>query len=520
MGTWTAGPNYPINLTDAGCAINSGTIYCVGSDNSINMAARTAYYAPVSGAGFGTWKSTNPDPIGFGMSGCSIENNYIYCIGSENVGNNQVYYAPVSASGIGTWSSSNTVNYPLPMTDTGCVVDGGYIYCVGSQQVSPHTQVYYANISTAGVSAWTQTTSYPIPFDDAYCAVPGYGGGFMGGGGPNTGPANGGPYFVNVIVTNAYPSASTAPFQQMLTINSLAYQSYINSNWSNVEFTTGPAATGSAVQAWIEANPSNAATNTLVWVNIPGGVPANGNTTIYMNFMPNIVMSSSGPTGEAPQLSNPSYGLYDNGALAFPTFYDNFAGKTINPAWDTNGADGSYSVNNGLTLQPNGITGCAFTLNNAYLGQLAVDTYQYAAPVTKVVRLGSSFSNWQTWTSPCDVVSGAYQEVDNPGDGSGMEQYLVYPGAGGMSVDNPSTIDTDVQQVTSLAVSSANAIAYQDYNNSLSQAAAYNILLGNTYPGIMAGSDPDVMVYVTWFRIRSYPPDNVTPSVSYGPVTH
>ena len=83
---------------------------------------------------------------------------------------------------------------------------------------------------------------------------------------------------MNVVVTDAYASSTPSPFQEMLTINSLAYQSYINSNWNNVEFTTGPAATGSVIQVWVEANPSNAATNTLVWINLPSGISANSNT--------------------------------------------------------------------------------------------------------------------------------------------------------------------------------------------------------------------------------------------------
>jgi len=69
--------------------------------------------------------------------------------------------------------------------------------------------------------------------------------------------------------------------------------------------------------------------------------------------MPSSVMSSSGPTGEAPQLS-PSYGQYDDGASVF-SFYDNFAGTSLNTnIWIAVTTGGSVTVNNGVTIQDNG----------------------------------------------------------------------------------------------------------------------------------------------------------------------
>ncbi|MGC8652312.1 MAG: DUF2341 domain-containing protein [Candidatus Micrarchaeia archaeon] len=95
----------------------------------------------------------------------------------------------------------------------------------------------------------------------------------------------------------------------------------------NIEFTTGPDATGTVLPAWIESGASSTSTSTIIWVKLPNGIGADSSMTIYLNFMPSSVMSSSGPTGEAPQLSS-TYGEYDDIAsvmqpgLIYQIYYD------------------------------------------------------------------------------------------------------------------------------------------------------------------------------------------------------
>ena len=60
---------------------------------------------------------------------------------------------------------------------------------------------------------------------------------------PNTPSGNKAIYTVPIELTNSQTSATGGDFQQMLTVNSLAYQNYITPGWTNVEFTTGPQAT-------------------------------------------------------------------------------------------------------------------------------------------------------------------------------------------------------------------------------------------------------------------------------------
>ena len=165
-----------------------------------------------------------------------------------------------------------------------------------------------------------------------------------------------------IAITNYQSSATPAPFQQMLVIDSAAF-SGINSNWNNVEFTTGSYATGMLLQAWVESNASSSSTHTIVWVNLPYGISGYGSTTIYMNVMPTPIMSSAGPTGEAPQLS-PTYAEYDNGASVF-NFYDNFKGTSLSGSW-THTTNAAISVNNGLGITFSGLD--AYIVTNSHYG--------------------------------------------------------------------------------------------------------------------------------------------------------
>jgi hypothetical protein len=182
IGTWTATTSYPVVMGDDGCSIYNGYIYCVGTYGA--SPNTQVYYAPVSSTGIGAWTSTTSYPVAMYAAGCSIYNGYIYCVGTYGPSPyTQVYYAPVSSTGIGAWTS--TTSYPVPMYYAGCSIYNGYIYCVGTEGASPYTQVYYAPVSSTGIGAWTSTTSYPVGMYAAYCEIPGSGGGYLGGGGPN-----------------------------------------------------------------------------------------------------------------------------------------------------------------------------------------------------------------------------------------------------------------------------------------------------------------------------------------------
>ena len=172
VGTWSSSTSYPVVMNQAGCSINGNYIYCVGGGSS---PYTQTYYAPISTTGVGTWTYTTPVvesdyPYGVYIAGCTVYNNYIYCVGTGAASpQTQVYYAPLSTTGIGTWTSSTS--YPLVFYYNGFSIYSGYIYCVGTPNTSPFSQVYYAPVSTTGVGTWSSSTSYPIGIYIAGCSV-------------------------------------------------------------------------------------------------------------------------------------------------------------------------------------------------------------------------------------------------------------------------------------------------------------------------------------------------------------
>lgn len=167
--------------------------------------------------------------------------------------------------------------------------------------------------------------------------------------------------YVPITLTNSQQIASGAPLQIYITVNSVNYDQYITGNWMNVEFTEyRPAINGGVpINAWVEANPSNTATDTNVWIKIPGGMPAESNTVVYMNFMPKSVMSPSGPTGEAPQ-SSAVNGKYNDIAAVMNKgllyqIYDNHAESGVG----CNMAGGATVIEAASMAQGNVIAGCS-----------------------------------------------------------------------------------------------------------------------------------------------------------------
>lgn len=196
IGKWKKTTSYPTPFYWAGCSIDMGYIYCVGGPgiahtpgepdmgvlSTPNLSLNATYFARVSSDGIGNWSATTRFPVRFVLNGCSIYNNYIYCIGAGS--GNQTYYAKVSINGIGNWIE--TTNTPIVIEQGGCSAYDGYLYCIGSRDnSSTGHQTWYAPISSNGIGNWTAGTPYPIPlYGDSYCEIPGSGGGFTGGGGP------------------------------------------------------------------------------------------------------------------------------------------------------------------------------------------------------------------------------------------------------------------------------------------------------------------------------------------------
>ncbi len=138
----------------------------------------------------------------------------------------------------------------------------------------------------------------------------------------------------------------TGAYQQLVHIDSDAYASLINGNWSNgVPYYTD---NDTPLFGWIEANASNRSTNTVLWLNMTS-IPAGNWSNVSIYFWPksSFNLSASGYMGEAPQLSAP-YGAFDDGSQVFG-FYDNFNGTKLGSDWSVHGS-WTDTVKHGFSL--------------------------------------------------------------------------------------------------------------------------------------------------------------------------
>ena len=110
----------------------------------------------------------------------------------------------------------------------------------------------------------------------------------------------------------------------MITVDSATYSSYEAPNLQNVEFFDS---NGSVIPSWLESGDSNSSSDSIYWLNLGNGIPANSSITINMGFAPtSINLFNPQMTGEAPELSK-TYGEYDDGRNIFK-YYNNFGNST------------------------------------------------------------------------------------------------------------------------------------------------------------------------------------------------
>ncbi len=324
--------------------------------------------------------------------------------------------------------------------------------------------------------------------------------------GSSTVDSQGNVVYVPITLTNSQGTATPAPFQQMLSVDSASYGAYINSGWSNVEFSTGAAGAGTLLNAWVESGNSNTATDTVVWVNLPGGIGAQGTNTIYMDFMPDNVMSASGPTGEAPQLSS-TYAEYDNGASVF-SLYDNFAGTSM-PSGFTFSSDITTSVNNGLSISSNSFNQYGYYSGSSYSGNVIVEE---AAMATTIANPGDS----QNGVGVTNTVISIFDSLamnnpsTSPAGGTVYEGYLYYSYSSRGLLSQ--TISMNTLEILGFTGSSSGMSIQYNYNT----ISTTSTPLSSPYYILITQMGPNSADVIHWLRARAYPPNGVMPGVSFG----
>lgn len=313
-------------------------------------------------------------------------------------------------------------------------------------------------------------------------------------------------YYVPITLKNNGPSATQANFQDLIIVPSSTYSAYINSNWNNVEFSIGgPLSSGGVpIDAWVESGASNGAAQTYVWLSIPSPIPALGSLTVYMNFASGSVLSSSGPTGEAPQLSG-SYAQYDDGSLIFP-FYDNFAGTALSSKWTAFG-NPSYTINDGFSAtgpEPS----YASIQSSSYTVTPPIIVDFYGAPT---YAPSAGWAETGLFGSPLNV--GTFVQ-NGAGDIFGQQQYpaSTWSNSGNLAT----SITTGVWSVLVISSSvSEYQLGYADSQFSSSDAPPYPLNIGLF---LSSGGTISPSYTIQWIRVRDYPPGGTMPTATFGSV--
>ncbi|BBL45314.1 RNA-binding protein [Nanobdella aerobiophila] len=378
-------------------------------------------------------------------------------------------------------------------------------------------------------------------------------------------------YFTNplpIIIYNTQNISTPTPFQQDIAIcngnpnvgNNFAYvdnvtlYNEINSNGSNILFYSN----NGLLYSWYEGQENiSTASCDVWWANLPNGIPANNNITIYMEINNNTNYYSQYypytgisaywycySEGYTNMSTCPNYGLYDNGQYVF-NFYDNFAGTSLNVnKWiDGNsipsGASGYISVDNGITLEYSGSTSGAggiwiytkstYTQSNPFIWETLENMYGSNSSdirLRQYIRLSSANTSSDiadkeaySWLhlaggidygyfSNSNYVNQAPVNFQTSTTNLGFESFVV-PAAS--SLYDYTFIDEQI-------LNSSGFYWYQ-----LSPSGV--VLNSNSYTGsnnntfvllIQASQDPytgTTQVNIGWTLVRAYPPNGVMPEI-------
>ncbi|HTY12022.1 MAG TPA: T9SS type A sorting domain-containing protein [Bacteroidota bacterium] len=317
--------------------------------------------------------------------------------------------------------------------------------------------------------------------------------------------------YVPITITNNQTTATRANFQQMLTINWTTY-AQVNSGVTNVEFFD---TSGAILMAWCESNASSGDTSSVVWVNLGADTisGAGGKLTIYMGFLStgtnNMGNSISSVWGEYPTATG-TYGEYDNGANVFKNYW-NFAGTSLPGDWNTSQV-GSVNVNDGISFKSTSGGYDVGQFKDTLMMTRPLILEAYACVSGPYQQLGLTFG--KPLASAITAGYGAYWTVWN---GTGPRQYLMdYSGSNQYERQFTSTYPSvPSYEIWALVVGLDCDTIKAQINYGNTPATVWWVdteRYDSCYFGI-SGFWPDKTVYVTWARVRTYPPSGVMPTV-------
>ncbi len=346
--------------------------------------------------------------------------------------------------------------------------------------------------------------------------------------------------YVKITIYNNQAVKTVNNFQMLVKVNWAEFKEYLNANCSNVRFYNTTSAIGTrsgygVLPAWIETNDSNNSPSSNVWINLEGtAVPANGNTSIYMAFLPKTVSWNS-YLGLNPYLSK-KYGQYDNGAKVF-TFYDN--GTNLMPLSNT-GTKGSKPAltnsapspfNYAITGSVNGGNANAGTWTTNGINNVSLPSFNLPSSyiVQMYVYLSGSSALTDLLTNVQNITSGhfyvfRFDTRNNNGYNNGIGYYPKNGGATSfLNLSNNKSATKRWYMMT--VVDNKDMLSlYQNqfYNSNNFTIDSYGKLIaktngvGYTGGGIAVTTDgASSTEYWTLIIVRNLPPNGVLPSYMF-----
>jgi hypothetical protein len=356
--------------------------------------------------------------------------------------------------------------------------------------------------------------------------------------------------YLPLILYNTQNIPTPSPFQQDIAIcngsinigNSFAYINnatlfnQINRNGSNIYFTTTCNSTPN-IYSWYEGQLINGSTYCDVWwINLPNGIPANSNVTIYIyigNSSDNYYSQYYPYVGEAPYLSS-TYGQYDNGNYIF-LLYNN--GTHLFPL-NNIGSGGSESLttnapspwNYALQLSVNGGTASANTWTTSGINQTSNPSFNLSNSyiAQTLVYITGSSPLIDLLTNVQSITSGQFYVFRFDARGNYYDGIGYYPsGATATTFLNYTSISSSTGVWYMLTAIDNNDYLYL-YKNIVSSYSSYNLAyygnleastkgVGYIGGGIAVTTDGATSTdYFTMMIVRAYPPNGVMPSIYIG----
>lgn len=216
--------------------------------------------------------------------------------------------------------------------------------------------------------------------------------------------------------------------------------------------------------------------------------------------MPSSIMSSSGPTGEAPQIPG-TYAQYDNGANIF-NYYNDFISSSSLTGWNTEPEVG-ISANHGLTITS---SGSGFGTESPYslVPPFVYEAYGEAKVASGcIIYFGLDDATCINTAGGCNVGGPWYWGCSVTWEGleAGGNRDLSSTPAGSLNTF----------YLLGQTITSSNVYWYINYGQ-LPTSFSWSAATGNA--GFWVDSGDNQFYY--WMRVRAYPPSGVMPTVSLG----